>query len=235
LECVCIVEANGNIVKETKVESHPDALVAVFNDLRLPMARIGLEAGRCSSGSMSIVKTDPKERIAEAMLYARAGLLIQFNKLDKAVRSIDRYDKVCQQLMTVPSAGPSRPNGPILRLFCEQDENASIPVVELRTSRCYRSSRARPQTQSDRGPGVPIAPERAIVPAAVQDQAFGCPQPGPVLTAAGDGARIQRLMAPPGSNQRMIERKRARDVTRRPCSPEVPVTGTELVKPQHGQ
>jgi transposase len=46
------------------------------------------------------------ERIAEAMLYARAGLLIQFNKLDKAVRLIVRYDKVCQQLMTVPSVGP---------------------------------------------------------------------------------------------------------------------------------
>jgi transposase len=46
------------------------------------------------------------ERIAEAMLYARAGLLIQFNKLDKAARSIARYDKVCLQLMTVPSVGP---------------------------------------------------------------------------------------------------------------------------------
>ena len=46
------------------------------------------------------------ERITEAMLYARAGLLIQFNKLDKAVRSIARYDKVCLQFMTVPSVGP---------------------------------------------------------------------------------------------------------------------------------
>ena len=46
------------------------------------------------------------ERITEAMLYARAGLLIQFNKLDKAVRSITRYDKVCLQFMTVPSVGP---------------------------------------------------------------------------------------------------------------------------------
>ena len=41
------------------------------------------------------------ERIAEAMLYA-SGLLIQFNKLDKAVRQIARYDKVCLQFMTVP-------------------------------------------------------------------------------------------------------------------------------------
>ena len=205
LTSVCIVDANGKIVKETKVESHPEALVALFDDLRLPIARIGLEAGPLSQWlhagltqagfetvllaalSAMTVKTDRKdargiaqllrmgwfrpvhpksvrsqevrallvarkllqnklkdvelsirgilrgfglkvgdvtrkkfesrihqlvagqamlERIAEAMLYARAGLLIQFNKLDKAVRSIVRYDKVCQQLMTVPSVGP---------------------------------------------------------------------------------------------------------------------------------
>ena len=48
LASVCIVDANGKIVKETKVESCPDALVAFFNDLRLPMAQIGLEAGPLS-------------------------------------------------------------------------------------------------------------------------------------------------------------------------------------------
>ena len=77
-----------------------------------------------------------------------------------------------------------------LALFCEQDESASMPVVALMASRCYRSSRARPQTQSHSGKSaVPVSRERAIVLAAVQDQAFGGPQPGPVLTAsARDGA-----------------------------------------------
>ena len=211
LASVCIVDANGKIVKETKVESRPDALVALFNDLRLPMAQIGLEAGPLSQWlhagltqagfetvlletrhvkaalSAMTVKTDRKdargiaqllrmgwfrpvhpksvrsqevrallvarkllqnklkdvelsirgilrgfglkvgevtrkkfesrirqlvtghamlERIADAMLSAREGLLIQFNKLDKSVRQIARYDKVCLQLMTVPSVGP---------------------------------------------------------------------------------------------------------------------------------
>jgi hypothetical protein len=46
------------------------------------------------------------ERIADAMLSARAELLIQFNKLDKSVGQIARYDKVCLQFMTVPSVGP---------------------------------------------------------------------------------------------------------------------------------
>jgi transposase len=198
LASVCIVDAKGKVVKEIKVESHPDALVALFNDLRLPMAQIGLEAGPLSQWlhagltqagfetvlletrhvkavlSAMTVKTDRKdargiaqllrigwfrpvhpksvrsqevrallvarkllenklrdvelrirgilrgfglkvgevtrkkfesrirqlvagqamlERIAEAMLSARAGLLIQFNKLDKAVRSIVRYER----------------------------------------------------------------------------------------------------------------------------------------------
>ena len=41
----------------------------------------------------------------------------------------------------------SNSNRTDLALFCEQDENASMSVVELMASRCYRSSRARPQTQ----------------------------------------------------------------------------------------
>jgi transposase len=48
LASVCIVDAKGKVVKETKVGSHPEALVALFNDLRLPMAQIGLEAGPLS-------------------------------------------------------------------------------------------------------------------------------------------------------------------------------------------
>jgi transposase len=211
LTSVCIVDAKGKVIKETKVETHPDALVALFDDLRLPVTRIGLEAGPLSQWlhagltqagfetvlletrhvkaalSAMTVKTDRKdargiaqllrmgwfrpvhpkslrsqevrallvarkllqnklkdvelsirgilrgfglkvgkvtrkkferrirhlvnghamlERIAQAMLSARAGLLIQFNQLDKAVRWIVRYDKVCEQLMTVPSVGP---------------------------------------------------------------------------------------------------------------------------------
>jgi transposase len=48
LASVCIVDANGKVVKETKVETHPEALVALFNDLRLPVTRVGLEAGPLS-------------------------------------------------------------------------------------------------------------------------------------------------------------------------------------------
>src|SRR6202522_748451 len=45
---VCVVEANGKIVRETKVASEPEALIAWFGSLGLAMARIGLEAGPLS-------------------------------------------------------------------------------------------------------------------------------------------------------------------------------------------
>jgi len=50
LECssVCIVEATGKIVREGKVASEPEALIAWFGSSRLDLVRIGLEAGPLS-------------------------------------------------------------------------------------------------------------------------------------------------------------------------------------------
>jgi transposase len=50
LECssVCIVDATGKIVREGKVASEPEALIAWFGSSRLDLVRIGLEAGPLS-------------------------------------------------------------------------------------------------------------------------------------------------------------------------------------------
>ena len=48
LSSVCIVDAKGKIVRETKIASDPDALVAFFKSLGFPVARIGLQAGPLS-------------------------------------------------------------------------------------------------------------------------------------------------------------------------------------------
>ena len=50
LECssVCVVDASGKIVCEGKVASEPEALSDYFGSLRLPVVRIGLEAGPLS-------------------------------------------------------------------------------------------------------------------------------------------------------------------------------------------
>jgi transposase len=45
---VCVVDATGRIVRETKVASEPEALVRFLRGLGLPVTRIGLEAGPLS-------------------------------------------------------------------------------------------------------------------------------------------------------------------------------------------
>jgi transposase len=45
---VCVVDATGRIVREAKVASEPEALAHFFEQLGLPVARIGLEAGPLS-------------------------------------------------------------------------------------------------------------------------------------------------------------------------------------------
>ena len=48
LASVCVVDAKGKVVKEAKVDSNPQALVAFFNGLGFSLTRIGLEAGPLS-------------------------------------------------------------------------------------------------------------------------------------------------------------------------------------------
>src|ERR687885_1858133 len=45
---VCVVDGAGKIVREAKVPSEPEALVAFFGRLGLPLTRVGLEAGPLS-------------------------------------------------------------------------------------------------------------------------------------------------------------------------------------------
>ena len=45
---VCVIDATGRIVREAKVPSEPEALVQFFNQLGVPVTRIGLEAGPLS-------------------------------------------------------------------------------------------------------------------------------------------------------------------------------------------
>jgi transposase len=48
LSSVCVVDSTGQIVREAKVPSEPEALVQFFQKLGLPLVRIGLEAGPLS-------------------------------------------------------------------------------------------------------------------------------------------------------------------------------------------
>ena len=58
LECssVCVVDASGKIVREAKVASEPEALIAWFGSLGLALERIGLEAGPLSQWLYAALK-----------------------------------------------------------------------------------------------------------------------------------------------------------------------------------
>jgi hypothetical protein len=45
---ICVVDGSGKIIKETKVLSEPEALIAWFKGLPFELERIGLEAGPLS-------------------------------------------------------------------------------------------------------------------------------------------------------------------------------------------
>jgi transposase len=58
LECssVCVVDANGKIVREAKVASEPEALIAWFRSSGFDLERIGLEAGPLSQWLFAAMK-----------------------------------------------------------------------------------------------------------------------------------------------------------------------------------
>jgi transposase len=53
---VCVVDGEGKVIREAKVASEPEALIAWFADLGLPMSRIGLEAGPLSQWLYAAMK-----------------------------------------------------------------------------------------------------------------------------------------------------------------------------------
>jgi transposase len=58
LECssVCVVDANGKILREARVASEPEALIAWFSSLGFDLERIGLEAGPLSQWLFAAMK-----------------------------------------------------------------------------------------------------------------------------------------------------------------------------------
>ena len=45
LSSLCVLDATGKVIRETKVASEPEALVAFLRGLGVMIVRVGLEAG----------------------------------------------------------------------------------------------------------------------------------------------------------------------------------------------
>jgi transposase len=80
---VCIVDDTGRIVREVKVASEPDALLAVLRDAAYRFTRIGLEAGPLSQWLYSVFAEAELPVICVETRHMRAVLKAQINKTDR--------------------------------------------------------------------------------------------------------------------------------------------------------
>jgi transposase len=80
---VCIVDGTGEIVREVKIASEPDALLAVLNSPTYHFKRIGLEAGPLSQWLFSTLAEAGLPVICVETRHMRAVLKAQINKTDR--------------------------------------------------------------------------------------------------------------------------------------------------------
>jgi transposase len=80
---VCIVDDTGKIVREVKVASEPDALLAVLMNPAYRFKRIGLEAGPLSQWLFSALAEAGLPVICVETRHMRAVLKAQINKTDR--------------------------------------------------------------------------------------------------------------------------------------------------------
>jgi transposase len=93
LSSVCVVDAQGKILKEAKVASEPDALVEFFERLGFAVKRIGLEAGPLSQWLHAGLKGAGLETVLLETRHVKAALSAMTVKTDrKDARGISPVD-----------------------------------------------------------------------------------------------------------------------------------------------
>ena len=80
---VCIVDGTGKIVREVKVASEPEALLAVLTNGTYRFKRIGLEAGPLSQWLFSAMAEADLPVVCVETRHMRAVLKAQINKTDR--------------------------------------------------------------------------------------------------------------------------------------------------------
>ena len=83
LSSVCVVDAQGKIVRETKVASEPKALVASFASLGFAVKRIGLEARPLSAWLHAGLKRAGFDTVLLETRHVKAALSAMMVKTDR--------------------------------------------------------------------------------------------------------------------------------------------------------
>lgn len=80
---VCVVDATGRIVREAKVRSEPEALVAFLAGLGLAVTRVGLEAGPLSQWLHAGLATVGHEVVLLETRHVKSALSAMVVKTDR--------------------------------------------------------------------------------------------------------------------------------------------------------
>jgi transposase len=83
LSSVCILDAAGQIVKEAKVASEPEALTTFLTRLGLPLTRVGLEAGPLSQWLHAALVKAGFEAVLLETRHVKAALSAMIVKTDR--------------------------------------------------------------------------------------------------------------------------------------------------------
>jgi transposase len=83
MSSVCMLDASGGLVRETKVASEPEALVGLLRGLGLPIARVGLEAGPLSQWLYDGLKAAGFEAVLLETRHVKAALSAMIIKTDR--------------------------------------------------------------------------------------------------------------------------------------------------------
>src|SRR3954470_24220844 len=80
---VCVVDADGEVIRETKVPTEPEAIIAALAAAGAGWKRIGLEAGPLSQWLFSALVEAGYPAICVETRHMKAALSAQINKSDR--------------------------------------------------------------------------------------------------------------------------------------------------------
>lgn len=80
---VCVVDDDGTVCLERKIEAEPEAIIRLLKDFGKPIARLGLEAGPTASWLYSELRGAGLPAICMECRHVKAGLGAMRNKTDR--------------------------------------------------------------------------------------------------------------------------------------------------------
>ena len=193
LSSLCVLDASGKVVREAKVASEPESLVAFLHGLGMPVTRVGLEAGPLSQWLYDGLRAAGFEAVLLETRHVKAALSAMAVKTDR------RDARGIAQLLRM---GWYRPV-----------HRKSVPSQEVRAllgARKQLQIKVMDLEQTLRGPlrgfGLKVGDvSRGKLPARIRELVAGHAMleriVEPLLAARGDVARV-RQAAPRGADHR---------------------------------